>query len=178
MNDLFFSPHTGWDLPTCAARTQAAIQNFQAFEQKGGPGKAAASSSTHRVQRRRGVISRPLSPIDIVHPRFIEDCVACGAFLEMAPKYMIFATQKTRRSFSTLVDTFGDSFRDATSASELQAVRTCFLFSLSFLCLPPLTTTTTPVLIPTSCHPLLSNPPLGGRDSPCMEYLFSEHQHG
>ncbi|CAI2176822.1 16107_t:CDS:10 [Funneliformis geosporum] len=57
---------------------------------------------------------------DIIHPRWILECINAFKLIPLSPKYMVFITESTKHEFLTRMDEWGDSYADEITTEELQ----------------------------------------------------------
>ncbi|CAB4409290.1 ATP-dependent DNA ligase [Rhizophagus irregularis] len=57
---------------------------------------------------------------DIIHPRWITECIDALKLIPLSPKYMVFITESTKQEFLTRMDEWGDSYTDEVTIEDLQ----------------------------------------------------------
>jgi hypothetical protein len=60
------------------------------------------------------------STLDIVNVSWMLECISVQSVLPLAPRYMIYTSQKTKRIFEQTLDPFGDSYYDDCTVETLR----------------------------------------------------------
>ncbi|CAO3595413.1 unnamed protein product [Absidia cylindrospora] len=59
---------------------------------------------------------------NIIMPQWIFDCVAANQILPLSPKYMLYATDQTKKEFSIKMDKYGDSYMEYATDESLKEI--------------------------------------------------------
>ncbi|CAG8588571.1 7421_t:CDS:10 [Ambispora gerdemannii] len=59
---------------------------------------------------------------DIIHPRWITDCIEAGRVIPLNPKYMVFTTESTEIKFRQSMDEWGDSYVEEVTTEDIKEI--------------------------------------------------------
>ncbi|CAG8445348.1 10309_t:CDS:10 [Ambispora leptoticha] len=59
---------------------------------------------------------------DIIHPKWITDCIEAGRVISLSPKYMVFTTEATEIKFRQSMDEWGDSYIEEVTIEDIKEI--------------------------------------------------------
>lgn len=58
--------------------------------------------------------------LDVIHPKWIFDCIERGEIIDLEPRYMLYIKPETQAIFYNEIDIFGDSYTTESNADSLK----------------------------------------------------------